>query len=300
MFTEGIYQVTVEKVKCPIIRESIVIVTEPKKEKEPLRHTSELPHIEDQQRRDLATIIGCALETLFGKNNNVKLPDLPNITMFHSNRVPPMPIKTYYIRVAKYSECSIEARLMSVLLLNKLVDTKPFIIDCLNIHRLILTSLLISAKFIDDRYYNNAFYAKIGGIAKDELNMLEVELLTLLNFDLIIDPKKSVDFMEEINHPTLHTSTTDGECKCLLNTLNGAKLFYESSRDCSGSPVSVDSSSQFGTPRSSRSSTPTEHRPLTPVDHLMVMQQTECRSRDSTPPQITNNRRISTTLPRIS
>lgn len=33
---------------------------------------------------------------------------------------------------------------------------------------------MISAKFWDDFYYKNDFYAKIGGISKDDMNKLEL------------------------------------------------------------------------------------------------------------------------------
>jgi hypothetical protein len=35
----------------------------------------------------------------------------------------------------------------------------------LNVHRVIITSLMVAAKFFDDFYFNNAFYARVGGIS---------------------------------------------------------------------------------------------------------------------------------------
>ncbi len=43
-----------------------------------------------------------------------------------------------------------------------------------------------AAKLTDDNFYNNAFYAKIGGVATRELNRLELELLKLLDFRLLV------------------------------------------------------------------------------------------------------------------
>ena len=34
--------------------------------------------------------------------------------------------------------------------------------DPLNVHRLLLTGVLLAAKLMDDRYYSNAYYAKVG------------------------------------------------------------------------------------------------------------------------------------------
>jgi Cyclin len=33
--------------------------------------------------------------------------------------------------------------------------------DPLNVHRLLLTGVLLAAKLMDDRYYSNAYYAKV-------------------------------------------------------------------------------------------------------------------------------------------
>ncbi len=49
--------------------------------------------------------------------------------------------------------------------------------------------MLISIKFNDDQYFDNAFYAKVGGVTCRELNKLEREILGLLDFDLAVDPE---------------------------------------------------------------------------------------------------------------
>lgn len=48
-------------------------------------------------------------------------------------------------------------------------------------HRVILTSVVLAAKFFDDRYYSNKFYAAVGGVRTKELNALEAEFLRLIS-----------------------------------------------------------------------------------------------------------------------
>ena len=43
---------------------------------------------------------------------------------------------------------------------------------------------MLAAKFLDDHYYNNAYYAKIGGIQKSEINLLEIEFVRRIDFNL--------------------------------------------------------------------------------------------------------------------
>ena len=47
---------------------------------------------------------------------------------------------------------------------------------------------MLAAKFFDDRYYNNEYYSRVGGISKKEINLLEIEFLNYINFTLYVDP----------------------------------------------------------------------------------------------------------------
>jgi len=56
------------------------------------------------------------------------------------------------------------------------------------VHRVAITSILLAAKFFDDAYYNNSYYAKVGGVLVSEMNRLEVEFLFRINFSLHVSP----------------------------------------------------------------------------------------------------------------
>ena len=49
-----------------------------------------------------------------------------------------------------------------------------------------LTSILIAIKYLDDIYYKNEYYAKVGGVSKDELNLLEIVFLDMIEFELYV------------------------------------------------------------------------------------------------------------------
>ena len=59
-------------------------------------------------------------------------------------------------------------------------------ISSLNVHRLLITSIMLASKFFDDVYYNNAYYARVGGISNSELNSLEMEFLKMSSFALFV------------------------------------------------------------------------------------------------------------------
>lgn len=50
-------------------------------------------------------------------------------------------------------------------------------------------TFMTAAKFYDDFYFKNDYYAKIGGISKGEINSLEVSFLEMINYDLFVTPE---------------------------------------------------------------------------------------------------------------
>ena len=45
---------------------------------------------------------------------------------------------------------------------------------------------MIAAKFFDDKYYNNNYFAKAGGVTNEEINNYERVFLQLINFNLFV------------------------------------------------------------------------------------------------------------------
>jgi hypothetical protein len=68
-----------------------------------------------------------------------------------------------------------------------------FLLTDLNVHRVVITSIMLAAKFFDDQYFNNAYYAKVGGVPPTEMNSLEVEFLFRINFSLHVTPGKKIE-----------------------------------------------------------------------------------------------------------
>ena len=68
---------------------------------------------------------------------------------------------------------------------------------------------MISAKFFDDQYFNNAYYAKVGGVPCKEMNSLEVEFLFLTNFSLFVTYDTYKQYHTELRNHAMHSS-----CDC--------------------------------------------------------------------------------------
>jgi len=52
----------------------------------------------------------------------------------------------------------------------------------LNTHRLLVISVMVAAKFQDDIYYGNDYYARVAGVSLKEINTLEDHFLRLLSW----------------------------------------------------------------------------------------------------------------------
>ncbi len=60
-----------------------------------------------------------------------------------------------------------------------------------NLHRVILTGMLIATKFTEDRPLSNKFWAQVGGLRLGELNKLESTMCSLLGYNMFV---KSEEF----------------------------------------------------------------------------------------------------------
>ncbi|KAL0715068.1 hypothetical protein Bca4012_022047 [Brassica carinata] len=110
------------------------------------------------------------------------------VTVFDGRSPPDITISQYLDRIFNYSRCSPSCFVIAFIYIHQFLDLTPAHLTPLNVHRLLLTCVMLAAKVFDDRYYNNAYYARVGGVSTRELNRLEMKLLFALDFKLHVDP----------------------------------------------------------------------------------------------------------------
>jgi len=103
---------------------------------------------------------------------------------FNAQTVPDISIQNYLARIIKYTPCSAECFLVALIYIDRIVQSHHLLVNSLNIHRLLITSIMIAAKLFDDSTYNNKYYSHVGGVPLKELNLLEFKFLSLLNYEL--------------------------------------------------------------------------------------------------------------------
>ncbi|TMW64270.1 hypothetical protein Poli38472_012892 [Pythium oligandrum] len=127
-------------------------------------------------------------------------------TKFEAFRAPGISIRDYLMRIHKYASCSPECFVLALVYIDRLHQMQGFILTELNVHRVVITSVVLAAKFFDDHYFNNAYYAKVGGVPCPEMNELEVEYLLLINFSLHVASDTYMRYYNELANHYIFTS----------------------------------------------------------------------------------------------
>ena len=96
------------------------------------------------------------------------------MTKFHALKAPGISTLWYLEGDYNYASCSTECFILVLIYVDRLIQKHNFVLTELNVHRVVITSILLAAKFFDDAYYNNAYYAKVGGVFVSETNQIQL------------------------------------------------------------------------------------------------------------------------------
>mmetsp|Transcript_28249 Transcript_28249/g.43112 ORF Transcript_28249/g.43112 Transcript_28249/m.43112 type:complete len:340 (+) Transcript_28249:349-1368(+) len=146
----------------------------------------------------LVRVLSAVLDRLVCANAPLALADPGQVTKFHALKAPGIGIHQYLERIHKYASCSNECFILALIYIDRLIQRNNFLLTELNVHRVVITAILLGAKFFDDAYYNNAYYAKVGGVLVCEMNGLEVDFLFRINFSLHVTPEVFRKYREEL------------------------------------------------------------------------------------------------------
>jgi len=135
--------------------------------------------------------------------------DKNQITIFHSVNKPSISIRKYLERITKYAKCSDNQFILALIYIDRFIEhNSNFQLNSLNIHRLLISSIVISLKYDSDYFFNNSTYAKIGGISLKELNALEKEFLSKLHYHLYVDDNEFYFYQTELSKLALSLNHT--------------------------------------------------------------------------------------------
>lgn len=118
-------------------------------------------------------------------DKSVSLPDHKQPeSVFFSIQEPDISTSEYLRRLVCYTQCSPSAFVVMLIYLDRAACANPLLRLCaFNLHRLLVTALMLACKILDDHCFATAHYAKVGGIPTPlEMNRLELQFLRVLDF----------------------------------------------------------------------------------------------------------------------
>uniref|UniRef100_A0A6U4VYC2 Cyclin n=1 Tax=Hemiselmis andersenii TaxID=464988 RepID=A0A6U4VYC2_HEMAN len=115
-------------------------------------------------------------------------------------------IKDYMKRIEKYSNASPCCYVVGLIFLERLKRSKKQcegkengpLLTSATYQRLVVTAIMVAAKFLDDYYHSNKHWALIAGLPTKELNELEVNFLDQLGYRLHIQREEYDWFAQEL------------------------------------------------------------------------------------------------------
>lgn len=154
-------------------------------------HTEREDAFSDQQVMDglVNVLTQLALQPSSGKR----------CTKFHCSHEPNIRIGEYVIRLRTYFKCSDVTFFVALMYFDRIVKRHPGFEVCnLSCHRTYLIALIVAIKYTEDTYYPNSYYAKVGGLPVQQLNILEKRFLALIEWKLTVQPEEYALYCETL------------------------------------------------------------------------------------------------------
>ncbi|KAK6142467.1 hypothetical protein DH2020_022815 [Rehmannia glutinosa] len=191
------------------------------------------------------TILSYVLEKLVTRNDLLcngggSAGSGKSLSAFHGVRSPAISLEKYVERIYKYTSCSPSCFVVGFVYIDRLVHKYPdSLVVSLNVHRLVVTSVMVASKILDDVHYNNAFYARVGGVSNAELNRLELELLFLLDFEVTVSSRVFESYCQHLEKEMLCNGAI--ERPAITNSIDDVtEISVEDNTQTSSPPVLVD------------------------------------------------------------
>lgn len=118
---------------------------------------------------DTIKIVTHLLERITKTNDRIQQTSrhMSPYACFYARVIPNIDIQAYLVRILKYCPCTNECFLSLLVYFDRMSrNSSGLRIDSFNIHRLVITGIMVASKFFSDIFYTNTRYAKV----KLELN----------------------------------------------------------------------------------------------------------------------------------
>ncbi|KAI8802534.1 cyclin-domain-containing protein [Cladochytrium replicatum] len=149
------------------------------------------------------------LRRIISVNDSTANSATTQLTRFHARTIPTIDVLGYLSRILKYAPCGNECFIAVLIYLERMADPnsevnsgsqmtpfvkmersrvkrQPVVVNSYNVHRLLISGIMVAVKFLSDIFFTNAHISRVGGLPVQELNQLELEFLLLNDFTLTV------------------------------------------------------------------------------------------------------------------
>lgn len=192
--------------------------------------------IKEERRNKLVEVLSDVLTRLCERNDRFMMNNTA-VTRFQALRAPQIAIKAYLKRIVKYSNCSEECFVLALIYIDRLIKVnEKFMLNSLNVHRLMITSVMLGAKYFDDQYYNNAHFGKVGGVSCKEINLLEIEFVFMINFNLYVETDLYETYSKRLES---HAQPIISDCQLQENHIAETKATFPATLRAAKAPKTL-------------------------------------------------------------
>jgi hypothetical protein len=140
------------------------------------------------------------------------------LTVFDSHRLPEMSLDVYVDRLLRYLCRGEETFILALVYVDRLLSKWPYWrLTSFNIHRVVLTCLLLAVKINEDEVRSNHYYARVGGVSLTELNRLEAVLCAALDWRLYVSTDVYAHYQHQVREKrSLRRTAAASAQTCIL------------------------------------------------------------------------------------
>ena len=120
-------------------------------------------------------------------------------TPFDHDHMPKISIYDYLLRIQKYSNAENNTIILAIIYIDRICNKTGLILNKYNIHRILISAILVAIKYNEDQIYDNVYFSKVAGVPVSELNYLERKFLEIINYDLFVSDELFKKYYKYLN-----------------------------------------------------------------------------------------------------
>ena len=150
--------------------------------------------LDEVDSKELSLIISTFLENNFSPQNDDRVSSSYSLERRHLfdslyiKKPSKLELEKYIERIIAFSEIEKGTLIYAIALISEMLkkNTNSIRLCAQNINLLLLASVICSVKLLEDKIFLNSFYAKIGGISLEKVNLIEASFFEIINYELVI------------------------------------------------------------------------------------------------------------------